>query len=241
MPHVPDLRSHATHDLELVAAHASRDLGGRDLETATALVAGCDACAELHADLRAIAAALPATPAPRRRRDFRLTPEQAASLRPAGWRRLLAPFGAPRFAFAAPLGTGLATLGLAGLLLGVVPGALPQDADFQVFGTREQAAQGETGGDKLTPASGGQPGDAGSGGAAAPEPRPTDGRSGTGNGSGVASPPVPGAEPDVAGPSDQVAGQRIRTGEELLVVLGGAGMITGLGLIGLRWSARRFI
>jgi hypothetical protein len=241
MPHVPDLRSHATHDLELVAAHASRDLGGRDLESATALVAGCDACAELHADLRAIAAALPATPAPRRRRDFRLTPEQAASLGPAGWRRLLAPFGSPRFAFAAPLGAGLATLGLAGLLVGVVPGALPADGDFQVFGNREQAAQGEVNGeDKLTPASGGQPGDAGSGGAA-PEPRPTDERSGANGGPGAGTPPVPGNEPDVAAPVDPVTALRVRSSEELLVVLGGAGMITGLGLVGLRWSARRFI
>ena len=59
----------------------------------------------------------PRLPAPARTRDFRLTPEQAASLRPAGWRRLLAPFAGPRFAFAGPLGTGLATLGLAGFLV----------------------------------------------------------------------------------------------------------------------------
>ncbi len=59
----------------------------------------------------------PALPAPARTRDFRLTPEQAASLRPAGWRRLLAPFAGPKFAFAGPLGAGLATLGLAGILV----------------------------------------------------------------------------------------------------------------------------
>jgi len=109
--------AHATHDTLLVAAFAAGDATGAELEAAAALVAGCPGCAALHGDLRLIAAALPAMPAPRRSRDFRLTAGQAASLRPAGWRRLLAPFAGPRFAFAAPLGSGLAALGLAGLLL----------------------------------------------------------------------------------------------------------------------------
>ena len=112
-----DPAAHATHDLLLVAAFAAGDATGAELEAAAALVAGCPGCAALHGDLRLIAAALPAMPAPRRSRDFRLTAGQAASLRPAGWRRLLAPFAGPRFAFAAPLGSGLAALGLAGLLL----------------------------------------------------------------------------------------------------------------------------
>jgi hypothetical protein len=125
MPHVPELQAHDTHDLELVAAFAGRALDGRELEEATVLVARCTACAELHADLRAISAAVPALPVPPRRRDYRLTQEQAAALRPSGWRRILAAFASPRFSFAAPLGTGLATLGLAGLLLAAMPGAIP--------------------------------------------------------------------------------------------------------------------
>ncbi len=75
MPHIPD---HAAHDQELVAAYAAGDAAGADLETATALVASCAECAALHHDLRLIAAALPALPAPVRPRDFRLTPGQAA-------------------------------------------------------------------------------------------------------------------------------------------------------------------
>ena len=115
MPHLPD---HQTdHDPQLIAAYAAGDAEGADLERARDLVAACDDCAALHLDLRAIAAAMPAIPAPARTRDFRLTPEQAASLRPAGWRRLLAPLAGPRFAFAAPLGGSLAALGLAGVLL----------------------------------------------------------------------------------------------------------------------------
>ena len=109
--------SHADHDPLAIAAHAAGDATGSELDDALALVAACPDCASLHHDLRAIAAALPALPVPVRTRDFRLTPEQAASLRPAGWRRLLAPLAGPRFAFAGPLGTGLATLGIAGFLV----------------------------------------------------------------------------------------------------------------------------
>lgn len=119
----PDARAHAAHDRELVAAYAAGDATGADLDTAAGLVATCAECSALHHDLRLIAAALPALPAPVRPRDFRITAEQAASLRPAGWRAILGTFAGPRFRFAAPLGTGLATLGLAGILLGSLAGA----------------------------------------------------------------------------------------------------------------------
>ena len=115
MPHLPP--SHADHDPLAIAAYAAGDATGAELDDALALVAACADCAALHHDLRAIASALPGLPAPARTRDFRLTPEQAASLRPAGWRRLLAPFAGPKFAFAGPVGAGLATLGLAGILV----------------------------------------------------------------------------------------------------------------------------
>ena len=118
----PDATAHATHDLELVASYASGDAAGSELDAATTLVAGCADCAALHRDLRAIAAALPGLPVPVRPRDFRLTPEQAAALRPGGWRRIAAALAGPSFRFAAPLGTGLATLGLAGVLLGTLAG-----------------------------------------------------------------------------------------------------------------------
>ena len=122
MPHLPD---HTTHDPELIAAYAAGDAAGPDLAQATELVAECTDCAALHRDLRAIATALPELPAPARPRDFRLTPEQAASLAPSGWRGLLAAFASPRFRLAAPLGTGLAAIGLAGLLLGTPGTVLP--------------------------------------------------------------------------------------------------------------------
>ena len=124
MPHVPD---HATHDPELVAAYAAGDATGPDLASATELVASCTECADLHRDLRAIATALPELPPAVRPRDFRITPEQAASLQPSGWRGVLAAFASPRFKLAAPLGTGLAAAGLAGLLL-ANPGGLAHPA-----------------------------------------------------------------------------------------------------------------
>ena len=122
MPHMPDSH-HDTHDLELVAAFAAGDATGAGLESATALVASCSDCAALHHDLRTIAAALPAMPAPVRPRDFRLSPEQAASLRPSGLRGLLAALASPKLSFTTPLGTGLAALGVIGIL--VASGGLP--------------------------------------------------------------------------------------------------------------------
>ena len=130
MPHLPP--SHADHDPLAIAAYAAGDATGPELDDALALVAACTDCAALHHDLRAIAAALPDLPAPARSRDFRLTPGQAASLRPSGWRRLLAPFAGPKFAFAGPVGAGLATLGLAGILVAGsfgVPLAMTAPAD----------------------------------------------------------------------------------------------------------------
>lgn len=113
--------SHSHHDLTIVAALAAEDLVGPDLTEARALVAGCPACAELHDDLRAIALATRDLPAPIRTRDFRLTEEQAGRLRPGGWRRLIAGFGAPSLRLARPVGVAMATIGLAGLLLSAAP------------------------------------------------------------------------------------------------------------------------
>jgi hypothetical protein len=67
-----------------------------------------------------IARATAALPAAVRPRDFQLSPEQAARLRPAGWRRFVAAFASPRLAMTRQLGVGLTTLGIAGLMLSVL-------------------------------------------------------------------------------------------------------------------------
>jgi hypothetical protein len=129
---------HAGHDLLLVAAHAAGDTLGADAERAASLVATCPDCAALAADLVAIAAATHDIPAPARPRDFTLRPEDAARLRPRGWRRLAASFGASRLELVRPLAAGLTTLGLAGILLAGLP--VVQEATIGPTGTAAPAA-----------------------------------------------------------------------------------------------------
>jgi hypothetical protein len=109
---------HATHDATLIAGHAAGDLVDSDRTRAQALLGSCKHCAELHADLIAIADGTRALPnlahAPR---DFRLDPAQAARLRRGSWlRAALRPFGAPGFAVK-PFATAFTAAGVAGLLV----------------------------------------------------------------------------------------------------------------------------
>lgn len=113
-PHTP--AAEAADHAELIVALDAGDLAGPDLDRARALSASCAGCAVLLADLAAIRGALPALPVPPRRRDYRLTDEDATRLRPTGWRRALAWLAAPG-STVRPLATGLATLGVVGLLL----------------------------------------------------------------------------------------------------------------------------
>jgi hypothetical protein len=132
-PQLAMIARHALHDEELIAVFASDDVEDKaDVDRARSLVARCTACNDLHRELRAIRAATRASataaqraethPAPR---DFRLTAEDAARLRPGspvirladrhGWRTRLDRGVA---AFGRPMGAALATFGIAGLLVG---------------------------------------------------------------------------------------------------------------------------
>jgi len=113
-PHLPaaEAQDHAA----LIAALDAGDLAGAELTAAESLVASCGGCTALADDLVAIRGAMSALPTPARRRDYRLTAEDAARLRPSGWRRLLEWLAAPG-STVRPLATGLATLGVIGLLL----------------------------------------------------------------------------------------------------------------------------
>ena len=114
---------HAT----LVVALDAGDLSGADRDRALALAAACAGCASLLGDLAAIRAATAALPAPARRRDYRLTDADAARLRPSPWRRFVRWLGAPQ-STVRPFAGALATLGIAGLLLGATPGLFGQAA-----------------------------------------------------------------------------------------------------------------
>lgn len=247
MPHVPDL-AHHTHDLELVAAHAAGDTAGARLASAQSLLASCASCAELHADLRAISAALPGVPARPRTRDFRLTPGQAAALRPRGWRRVVAAFAAPRLAFTAPLGSGLAALGIAGLLVAAAPGAVTPflaSEDAARLAVLENASprfttddgQGAVGAPSAAPSSVPVSGEV--------DGPPIDPAMGAGSGAGQA-----GGGQDTMGEKGAVRedstefaaaveAERVRQADETLALLGGIALVAGMGLLGLRWAARR--
>lgn len=133
MPFLSHVR--ADHDETLVARLAADDLAPPELDAARAQVADCPACAELLADLRSIALATAQLPAAHRTRDFRLTETDAARLRPAGWRGLLARLGSPGFAFAKPLASGLAALGIAGLILASLPSGFGGSASGTTLST----------------------------------------------------------------------------------------------------------
>jgi hypothetical protein len=124
-----DRANHARHDVELVAAWAAGEATGADLVRAERQLDACDLCVGVARDIRAITLAVQSLPAvsaiaelPAAPRDFRLTPEQAARLRPSGviapvqrWTDRLA---AAVAAFGRPVGASLATLGVVGLLVG---------------------------------------------------------------------------------------------------------------------------
>lgn len=230
--------AHAAHDLTKVAALAAR-ADALDEKTATAArhqVAECTACADLLADLVTLRAALPATSTPARPRDFRLSPADAARLHRTGWRRLLGFFGSPRDGFSRPLAIGFTTLGLAGLLVATVP-------TFYMGGGVAQSAT-ELSSVAAAPAPSAAASAAASMQAYSTERTSIEAPAGAGGGrpaesvdGGVFS----GAE---SGATDIAGDLGIRddtTGLSVLFVLAGVLLIAGLGLFGLRWSARRIL
>ena len=225
--------THAAHDLTLVAALAARgpDLDEKTATAAREQVAACEACAIVLDDLVALQTTLPMTATPSRPRDFRLTKADAARLRRSGWRRVLGFFGSPRDGFSRPLAIGFTTLGLAGLLLASVPtmfmagsGAASAPQVLSNVGAPiEQAAPAPAEGYVSERMSG----DAA---AAASEPA----------GGGVFS----GANLDdgtseLAGDAGGATPRDDASGLPVLFVVAGVLLICGLGLFGLRWSARR--
>jgi hypothetical protein len=119
----PEGTAHATHDVELIATFAAGDAAPTDIDRALRLVTACGECAALAADVRSIGGALHASgrmtvEAPR---DFRITAEQAARLRPTSpAARLRAWLGSWLGNMRQPLGTGLAAIGFVGLVVGTV-------------------------------------------------------------------------------------------------------------------------
>ena len=66
--------AHANHDESLVVRLYGNDVDSEERSRALDLLAGCEECAALFADLGQIASATAALPVPERPRDFMLTP-----------------------------------------------------------------------------------------------------------------------------------------------------------------------
>jgi hypothetical protein len=218
---------HEGHDALLIAAYTAGDLEEDDLQRAVTMIARCDDCSALAADLGSIASATASLPAARRSRDFTITPEQAADLRKGGWRGVLSGLTSPRSVFAPRLAGALTTLGVAGLLLASLPGMTPQaGGEVQVMG---QPADRNAIVQEASPAP--------QGGQAPPgeydQQRPGFVEDGTGTRNDTAAEPKAGegVHPDAARmeATDQ--------GRLLLVALSSALLAAGLGIFALRRTA----
>lgn len=106
--------SHARHDRFAIA-----DAIGAGMTPTS--IATCPSCGALYADLLAIRAAIRHAWVPSRPRDFVLSADDGARLRPGRWRRLLGAIGTSRDAITRPLALSLTGLGLSGLLLTAIP------------------------------------------------------------------------------------------------------------------------
>lgn len=235
---------HAGHDELRIVAFAAGDLEGDELSAASAVIAACGDCARLADDLALIQAATARLPAPPRRRDFRLTEADAVRLRPPGWRRFLVRLASPGFAFTQPLAAGLATIGLAGLLVTTIPGLLTGFAG-SAASPADRALVEMT---SKAPAPEAPEGAAPTLAAPAAEPSPVAGAA-AGSQAPDASPvPAPadaaateGATLEAAkGLAQNGVAERGAAGGFSPVVLGSLLLlIGGVGLFLLRWSARR--
>lgn len=245
---------HAAHDELRIAAYAAGDLEGHELTIATESIASCRACARLADDLALIRSATRRLPQPTRTRDFRLTEADAARLRPLGWRGLVASLGGPRFAFTQPLAAGLATLGLAGILLATLPVGFGASTESSTVGGALTTSGDRVAAPEALPSDGA--------GAAAEAPSLTSPEPAPSSGAAVLAPsaPLPSGPPVASG---EAGGSTIRpgagepagrqkdlafgtsaegtagTGPPPLLVVSLVLLVGGLGLLAVRLAARR--
>jgi hypothetical protein len=269
-PLKPATRSdHAAHDPMWMAALATKDpdLAPAELVRAQAALESCGACAELFADLVAVSAAIPSAAIPARPRDFTLTPADAARLRSRGLRRWFSSIGSVRDGITFPLALGLTTMGIAGLLLATVPGALSgAGGAAQVLSTVGSAVEPASGGGNsaasapaavpapiaassaapaatAAPAAASSPGESESTKAefgamsAAPSQRAAEEPVFNGDGGDTASDGTARMSATDVNQDGYVVDGL--TGLSALAVVAGVLLLAGLGLFLLRWTARR--
>ena len=145
--------AHATHDQLLVVRFAAGDTTDAEATAVRELIATCPDCRLLASDLLAIARATADLPHPVRRRDFRISPEQAAHLRrPALLRWLSRVSGAGDPRPDQPRLVGLQRLAGAAVAVGLVMALVTSPAGIPGFATgsatleaKGQAGQGVAG------------------------------------------------------------------------------------------------
>ena len=250
----PNSSDHARHDLLAVAALADRDATGEEAVRAEAQIDTCPDCATLHAELVSLATATRQLPAIERSRDFQLRPEDAQRLRPNRIRRLFGSFGTARDGFSRPLAMGLTTLGLAGLMLGILPGSLSLGGGASAPGPEAGSAPQQEVQRTLGAAASSAPAEGGAPAVQAGTSEQPAAGDGFDNGDGTIAAPAPtGANPfnqrdesdsgpvAIAGePESLTSTADDSTGASQLVVISGTLLIVGLGLFALRWTSRRF-
>ncbi len=228
---------HADHDRIVIASLAARpaDLSGAERATAERQLDACAACSDLLAELVAVQVAIPGAALPIRPRDYTLTPADAARLGRGGWRRFLATIGSARDGVTRPLAIGLTTLGLAGLLVSSLPGAF---GAFGAAGAAPQVAMElDQGRSSAAPAAPGASESYALGANPRSSPVPEGGFV---DGGTRAVDPSDDPGPDIASAPEDSAIRDDASGLSTLMVLAGVATVLGLGLFGLRWSARRF-
>ena len=239
-----DTASHASHDLALIAALHDRDdvaaLRPAELDMARAQLDGCTECAALHHDLGQLMGGLRASMTPSRPRDFRLTPADATRLQPRGLRGFLRTIGSAKDGLSRPLAIGLTTLGLVGVLVGTVPGAMSLGG--ATSGPDQMASQ-----EAPAPSAAAE---APAAGEAVPDARtlgmssddPLDRMQADGyvfNGSEGFAIDGDQQRETVQVTAEEASLRDDPSGISAMVVIGGTMLILGLGLFALRWSARR--
>lgn len=246
---------HETHDRLLVASLVDRSISEPERARAEAQLAACAACAQLHEELVALAAATRALPVPARTRDFTLTPADAARLRGSPWRRLIAAIGSTRDVFSRPLAIGLTTLGVAGLLVTTVPmpfmagGATAERALAPIGAATEDSTAGSAPGDDFAAQSSAAPALPGESGPAMAATGPSAEPSGVAEAApedlepdvlfqGGETSPLPG-EPDANRNLYQTGFDASGSGPSPTFIVAGLLLLMGLGLFVLRWTARR--
>jgi hypothetical protein len=131
--------THANHDETLIVRLYGGDVDAQERAIALDRLAECSDCAGLFADLGQIASATAALRIPARPRDFSLTPQDAARLRPAKQAR-----GATSWrGLTRRLGGAFAALGVAGILVTGAATALAPAASVTqqlASNTRDEAA-----------------------------------------------------------------------------------------------------